>query len=72
MKVKNFLLVGGNFINKGAEAMLKTVQHHILDVYPDARVFVICRYAEKDIARKQGFIPVYKNMSGIRKIGYQF
>tara|TARA_R110000850_G_scaffold244590_2_gene369413 strand:+ start:24 stop:1274 length:1251 start_codon:yes stop_codon:yes gene_type:complete len=72
MKEKNFFLLGGNFINKGAEAMLKTVQFHILEAHPNAAIYVRCRYAEKDIAIKQGFIPVYENLSGIRKIAYQF
>lgn len=72
MKEKNFFLVGGNFINKGAEAMLKTVQHHILEVYPDSNIYVICRYADKDVAIKEGFIPVYRNLSGAKKLIYQF
>ena len=50
MTTKNFLLVGGNFINKGAEAMLKTVQFHILHNYPDAKIYVM----EDEVAKVSG------------------
>lgn len=71
MEEKNFFLLGGNFINKGAEAMLKTVQYHILEAHPNARIYVRCRYEEKEIAIKEGFIPVYENLHGIRKLLFQ-
>lgn len=58
MEEKNFLLVGGNFINKGAEAMLKTVQHEILKNYPGASIYVICSTLQREVASRQGFIPI--------------
>jgi colanic acid/amylovoran biosynthesis protein len=58
MEQKNFLLVGGNFINKGAEAMLKTVQAEIFKSYPNANVYVICSTLQRKVAGEQGFIPI--------------
>ncbi len=72
MEEKNFFLLGGNFINKGAEAMLKTVQFHILEAHPNAKIYVRCRYEEKEIAAAEGFIPVYENLHGVRKLMFQF
>lgn len=54
-----FLIVGANFINKGAEAMLKTVAHEIKKRHTDPVIYCICHSGEKDIASQQGFIPLY-------------
>lgn len=59
MSNQAFLIVGANFINKGAEAMLKTVSHQILKRYPNATIYAICHPQERDIARKQGIEPIY-------------
>ena len=68
MNHRNYLVVGSNFINKGAEAMLKTVRYHITQAHPDANIFIICRYEERNTAQDQGFIPVYKNRAGLRNL----
>lgn len=68
MNHRNYLVVGSNFINKGAEAMLKTVRYHITQAHPDAKIFIICRYEERNTALDQGFIPVYKNRAGLRNL----
>jgi polysaccharide pyruvyl transferase WcaK-like protein len=58
MQHSSYLLVGGNFINKGAEAMLKTVRDQILSYHPNAQIYCICHPVEKEIAKSQGFHPV--------------
>ncbi len=58
MQQQSYLLVGGNFINKGAEAMLKTVKYKLEEKHPGAVVYCICHPEERVIATKQGFIPV--------------
>ncbi|NNV54426.1 polysaccharide pyruvyl transferase family protein [Limnovirga soli] len=58
MQQSSYLLVGGNFINKGAEAMLKTVRFKILERHPNAQVYCICHPEEREIATRQGFIPI--------------
>lgn len=58
MKQNTYILVGGNFINKGAEAMLKTVKHKILERHPNAKIYAICHQEEREIATKQGFFPL--------------
>lgn len=59
MSNQAFLIVGANFINKGAEAMLKTVSYQILKRYPNATIYAICHSQEREIARKQGIEPIY-------------
>lgn len=54
---KSYLIVGTNFINKGAEAMLKTVTHFIKKENPTAEIHVICHASENAIALAQGFFP---------------
>ncbi len=64
-----YLIVGANFINKGAEAMLKTIQIEILKRNNDAEIYAICHAGEKDIALKQGILPVYDTTSeGVKKV----
>ncbi|UJP64517.1 polysaccharide pyruvyl transferase family protein [Mongoliitalea daihaiensis] len=53
----SYLIVGTNFINKGAEAMLKTVTHFIKKVDGNADIHLICHETEKEIALMQGFFP---------------
>lgn len=68
MSKLSFLIVGTNFINKGAEAMMKTVSHEILKRYKDADIFVICHQEEEEVAKQQGFIPLYVEYYIIEKI----
>ncbi|EIM75820.1 hypothetical protein A3SI_12274 [Nitritalea halalkaliphila LW7] len=60
-----YLIVGTNFINKGAEAMMKTVAHFIRQQDPEASLHVICHAEEKEIAERQGFVPHYVSSSGL-------
>lgn len=53
----SYLIVGTNFINKGAEAMLKTVTHFIKKEDSSAEIHLICHESEKEIALAQGFFP---------------
>lgn len=53
----SYLIVGTNFINKGAEAMLKTVTFFIKKVDEQAEIHLICHETEKEIALNQGFFP---------------
>jgi len=55
----SYLIVGTNFINKGAEAMLKTVTHFIKKEDSNAEIHLICHESEKAIALAQGFFPHY-------------
>ena len=64
----SFLIVGANFINKGAEAMLKTVQFKLLEKYPDANIYAICHQEEKEIARKNGVTPVFVDKNIVTKV----
>jgi polysaccharide pyruvyl transferase WcaK-like protein len=59
----SYLIVGTNFINKGAEAMLKTVTHFIRKADPTAEVHLICHESEKSIATAQGFFPHFVQKS---------
>lgn len=65
MSKPSFLIVGANFTNKGAEAMLKTVQHQILQRYEDAVIYAICHENEAELASVQGIIPLYVDRSSL-------
>ncbi len=64
----HFLIIGANFINKGAEAMMKTVQHHIIQKYPNAKVFTVVRPTDQPAAERGGFVPITNNEKGLRKL----
>jgi polysaccharide pyruvyl transferase WcaK-like protein len=64
----SFLIVGANFINKGAEAMLKTVQFKLLEKYPEANIYAICHQEEEEIAHKNGILPVFIEKNILTKI----
>ncbi|MCH8566876.1 MAG: polysaccharide pyruvyl transferase family protein [Balneolales bacterium] len=65
MASPSFLIVGGNFTNKGAEAMLKTVRFKLLQTYPEAQIYAICHEEEASIAASQGMTPLYYDKSPI-------
>ncbi|MCH8555636.1 MAG: polysaccharide pyruvyl transferase family protein [Schleiferiaceae bacterium] len=65
MQKNNFLLIGGNFINKGAEAMLLTVATHLQTTYPTARIYAICHPEEKEVAQRFGIIPLTVERSSL-------
>ncbi len=56
---KSILLVGGNFVNKGAEAMLKTVRSVIESDHPGSQYYAIVTEAQAEVAREEGFIPLF-------------
>lgn len=65
MSKPSFLIVGANFTNKGAEAMLKTVQYQILQRYEDPVIYAICHENEADIASEQGIVPLFVERSSL-------
>jgi colanic acid/amylovoran biosynthesis protein len=67
MSKAQYLIVGANFINKGAEAMLKTVQMEVLKRHPDAEIYAICHAEEKEIAKRQNIRPVYDTTNAFIK-----
>lgn len=68
MNNPSFLIVGTNFINKGAEAMMKTVSHQVLNKYPNADIHVICHKEERDVATSQGFHPLYIDVHPLSRL----
>ncbi len=67
MSKHQFLIVGANFINKGAEAMLKTVKYKILENNPDAEIYAICHPPERKIAKRQGIHPITDQTPPLQK-----
>ena len=63
----NVLIIGANFSNKGAEAMMLTVRQQIAERYQQARLYMLCRDYEETLAVENGFIPVYNQDRGWRK-----
>ncbi len=63
----NILIIGANFSNKGAEAMLKTVQQELSRKYKDVTFYMICREYEKELAEQNGFVPVFDESSEMTK-----
>jgi len=55
---QRFLITGGSFVNKGAEAMALTVRAKLASAYPDAQVYMRVDPLYFDIARNNGFIPL--------------
>ena len=60
-KVNSVLIIGANFTNKGAEAMLKTVQAQLRKKNREVICYMICRKYERELAESFGFIPIYRN-----------
>ena len=67
MSKNQFLIVGANFINKGAEAMLKTIQLQIRQRNPDAEIYAICHPQEREIAKRQGIHPITDQTPPLQK-----
>jgi len=60
----NILIIGANYSNKGAEAMLKTVRQHFDKGPQKSLYYMLCHPGEKKLAEADGFIPiVYKKPS---------
>lgn len=59
MKNSNrYLITGGSFVNKGAEAMALTVRDKLISAFPDAKIFMRVHPHYNEIAQKNGVIPV--------------
>lgn len=56
---KQILIIGANFSNKGAEAMMKTVKQQLSMRHPDIICHMLCRPYEKQLAIENGFNPVF-------------
>ncbi len=54
---RDFLIWGGGFVNKGAEALLKTTDHYLQPKYPEAVWHVESLEAEKELVRGLGREP---------------
>lgn len=58
-KTLNVFIVGANFVNKGAEAMLITVMQHFTKMYENINFFMWCKYFEVELAQSLGITPIY-------------
>ncbi len=55
----NILIIGGNFIGKGAEAMMLTLRDTIKEVIPNPSIYAIQKYdSEEKLFSDNGFIPL--------------
>jgi len=63
----DILIIGANFSNKGAEAMMLTVKEQIGLRQKQARFYMLCRGYEKELAEKNGIIPVCNEDSGLKR-----
>jgi len=60
----NILIRGGGFVNKGAEAMVRTVQREIARRLPHARFFMEVPLQMEKFIESQGLSPVISNARG--------
>src|SRR5690554_6829220 len=73
---KHVLIIGANFSNKGAEAMMKTVKQQLERNFGEVSCYMVCRQYERELAIRDGFIPVYQKqpaaiVSKIRSFEYR-
>lgn len=59
----NILIRGGGFINKGAEAMVKTVQREMAKRLPNVKFFMEAPQSMEKFIESKGLIPVIENSS---------
>ena len=64
----NILIIGANFSNKGAEAMMLTVKQEIEERVSTAKIYMLCRYYEKELAEGMGIVPIYHQYNNVSKI----
>ncbi|MEC3879893.1 polysaccharide pyruvyl transferase family protein [Parapedobacter sp. 10938] len=55
----NVLIIGANFTNKGAEAMLKVVKQQLQRNHARVTCYMVCRGYERELAESAGFLPVF-------------
>src|SRR5690554_4901490 len=63
----NVLIIGANFTNKGAEAMLKVVRQQLQRNYERVTCYMVCREYERELAESCGFVPVFSTDSPLRR-----
>jgi len=63
----DILIIGANFSNKGAEAMMLTVKQQMELRCKHARFYMLCRGYEKNLAENAGIVPVCNQDSGLKK-----
>lgn len=57
---KHVLIIGANFSNKGAEAMMKTVKQQLERNFGQVSCYMVCRPYEQYLAAQAGFVPVFR------------
>src|SRR3546814_935904 len=55
----NVLIIGANFTNKGAEAMLNVVKQQLQRNCERVTCYMVCRQYERELAVSNGFVPVF-------------
>ena len=63
----NILIIGANFSNKGAEAMMLTVKQQLERIHKEAKFYMICRGYEKTLAEENGIAPVCNQDGELKK-----
>ena len=63
---KRVLIIGANFTNKGAEAMLNVVKQQLKRNFGEVTCYMVCREYERELAEGQGFIPVFSVVNPLR------
>lgn len=63
----NVLIIGANFTNKGAEAMLKVVKQQLQRNHKRVMCYMVCREYERELAESSGFIPIFSADNSLRR-----
>ncbi len=61
------LIIGANFTNKGAEAMLKVVKQQLQRNHEQLTCYLVCRAYERGLAESCGFIPLFNVESPLQR-----
>lgn len=70
------MIIGANFSNKGAEAMMKTVKQQVEHRFGQVMCYMVCRPYEEDLAVQAGFVPVFRKqppavVAALRSLEYR-
>lgn len=71
-ELKNILIVGANFSNKGAEAMLLTVTDQVSKRIENPNLYMICSKNEYNLAAQHGFTPIFIPPPNLKRRIYGF
>jgi colanic acid/amylovoran biosynthesis protein len=66
-KSMNILIIGANFSNKGAEAMMLTVRQQLELRHKQARFYMLCRGYEEALAEENSIVPVCNQDGELKK-----